>query len=80
MEKNVNKPVNEFEDILFVAFLEYRGHTVTPYKQPNGRVVFEIISDISRDVEAFYLNQQVGVLDYSNIIKNLERRIKNIKK
>jgi hypothetical protein len=80
MENNINKPVNEFEDILFVAFLEYRGHTVTPYKQPNGLVFFEIIGDISRDIEAFHLNQQVSVRDYSNTIKNLERRIKNIKK
>ena len=80
MEKNNNKPVNEFEDILFVAFLEYRGHTVTPYKQPNGRVVLEVIGNIAGDVEAFYLNKEIGVLDYSNIIKNLERRIKNTKK
>lgn len=79
MEKNINKSVHEFEDILFAAFLEYRGHTVTPYKQPNARVVLEVIGDIAGDVEAFYLNKEISVLDYSNIIKNLERRIKNIK-
>ena len=80
MENNVKKPVKDFEDILFVAFLEYRGHTVTPYKQPNGRFFFEVIGDIAEDIEAFYLNKEIGVLYYSKIIKDLERRIKNIKK
>jgi hypothetical protein len=80
MENNVNKPAHEFEDTLFVAFLEYRGHTATPYKQPNGRVVFEVVGDLTGDMEAFHLNKEVGVRNYSRIIKNLEQRIKNTEK
>ena len=80
MEKNINKPVvNEFEDSFFVAFLASRGHQYTPCKRDNGRVSFEVIGDISRDVEAFYLNQQVGVLDYISILKSVRSSIFNLK-
>lgn len=79
MEKNINKPVNEFEDSLIVAFLALQGHQITPCKRHNGRVIFEVIEDISRDVEAFYLNQEVGVLDYSRMLKSVRSSIFNLK-
>lgn len=79
MEKNFNKPVNQFEDSFFVAFLALRGHQITPCKQHNGRVTFEVIGEITRDVEAFYLNQGVGVLDYSRMVKSVRSSIFNLK-
>ena len=78
MDKNINKPVNEFEDAFIVAFLALRGHQITPYKK-NGRVVFEVIGDIARDVEAFYLNQTVGILDYCSMVKSVRSSIFNLK-
>ncbi len=78
MERN-NKTVNEFEDALFVAFLALRGHQITPCKQSNGRVIFEVTGDIARDIEAFYLNNNVGVLDYSSMVKFVRSSISNLK-
>lgn len=80
MEKNISKPVvNEFEDSLIVAFLVLRGHQITPCKRHNGRVIFEVTGDISQDIEAFYLNQEVSVLDYSRMVKSIRSSIFNLK-
>jgi hypothetical protein len=80
MEKKITKPVNEFEDSLIVAFLALRGHQVTPYKRRDtGRVIFEVVGDIARDIEAFYLNQEVGVRDYVGMVKWVRKSIFNLK-
>jgi hypothetical protein len=73
------KSVHEFEDTSFVAFLALRGHHYTPQKKPNGRVAFEIEGDVARDVEAFYLNQSVGVLEFCQILKTVRNSIFNLK-
>jgi len=79
MEKRGNDIVNEFEDATFVAFLSLRGHRVNPHKTSNGRVVFEVIGDITKDVESYHLNQKVGILDYVRILKSLRGTIFNLK-
>jgi hypothetical protein len=74
----MQNPINEFEDSLIVAFLALQGHKITPYKK-NGRVVFEVVGDIAQDVEAFYQNEKVGVLDYSAMVKSVRSSIFNLK-
>jgi hypothetical protein len=74
----MQRPISEFEDSLIVAFLALKGHQITPYKK-NGRVVFEVIGDIAQDVEAFYQNQNIGVLDYSRMVKSVRSSIFNLK-
>ena len=71
----VSPPVNLFEDSFFVAFLSYRGHQFKPFRQKNGRVVFEVVGDIAHDVEAFYQNQGVGVLEFINHVKAVRNSI-----
>lgn len=71
--------LNEFEDATIVAFLALRGHTATPLRNPNGRVVFEVEGDIARSVEAFYTNQQVGIMDYVRIFKMIKSQIFTMK-
>jgi len=79
MGKEQIRPVNDFEDATIVAYLAYRGHQVTPCKKLNGRIVFTVTGDIARDVEAFYQNQNVGVLDYIRILKMIRSSIFNLR-
>lgn len=79
MKKTAERPVNEFEDATVVAFLALRGHTVTPFKNPNGRVMFEVEGDIVRDVDAFYQNEKVGILDFIRIFKSIRGSIFTLK-
>jgi len=79
MNRNIDRPVNEFEDATVVAFLALRGHAVTPFKKPNGRVMFEVEGDIARDVDAFYQNEKVGILDFIRIFKSIRGSIFTLK-
>ncbi len=73
--KSTERIFNEFEDVTIAAFLALRGHIVTPLKYPDGRRVFEIQGDIARDVEAFYTNQPVGIMDYISSSKWIQDQI-----
>lgn len=79
MSNGTNRLVTEFEDSTVVAFLALRGHTVTPFKKPNGRVMFEVEGDIARDVDAFYRNEKVGILDFIRIFKSIRGSIFTLK-
>ncbi|HBR21984.1 MAG TPA: hypothetical protein DD713_05370 [Nitrospiraceae bacterium] len=67
--------VNDIEDVTIAAFLFLKGHEVTPYRRTDGHVVFEVSDNITRDVEALYANEKVGVLDYIKILKSLRSSI-----
>ena len=73
------KMINEFEDATIVAFCALRCHTATPMRDPNGRIVFEVEGDIARSVEAFYTNQQIGIMDYVRIFKMIKSQIFTLK-
>lgn len=73
------KQTHEFEDATIVAFLACQGHQITPLRNSNGRVVFEVDGDISKDIEAFYANQLVGVADYVRTFKALRSSIFTLK-
>jgi hypothetical protein len=75
MKKNTELIFNEFEDATIVAFLALQGHTVKPLRNQNGRIIFEVEGDIARDVEAFYTNQQVGIMDYVRFLKSVRGQI-----
>ena len=79
MKKNTESIFNEFEDATVVAFLALRGHIVTPIRNPNGRIIFEVEGDIARDVEAFYTNQPVGIMEYVRILKGIKSQIFTLK-
>lgn len=70
---------SEFEDATIVAFFVLRGHTVVPMRNPNGRIIFEVEGDIARDVEAFYTNQPVGIMDYVSTLKGIKSQIFTLK-
>ena len=73
--KNTERIFNEVEDITIAAFLALRNHIVTPLKYPDGRRAFEVQGDIARDVEAFYTNQPVGIMDYVASLKWIQGQI-----
>jgi len=77
--KNTESIFNEFEDATIVASLALRGHTVTPMRNPNGRIIFEVEGDIARDVESFYTNQHVGIMEYVSILKGIKSQIFTLK-
>ena len=79
MKNNELMLLNEFEDATIVSFLALRGHAVTPIRKPNGRVIFEVQGDLARDVEAFYQNEKVGVIDYIRILKMVRSSIFNLR-
>jgi len=77
--KSTARIVNDFEDATVVAFLALRGHIVTPLRSQSGRIIFQVEGDISRDVEDFYLNQPVGVMDYVRTLKGIKSQIFTLK-
>lgn len=79
MKKHTESKFNEFEDATVVAFLALRGHTITPLRNPNGRIIFEVEGDIARDVEAFYTNQPVGIMEYVRTLKGIKSQIFTLK-
>ena len=79
MKTNSGPIFNEFEDATIVAFLALGGHIVTPIRNPNGRIIFEVEGDIARDVEAFYTNQPVGIADYVRTLKSIKSQIFTLK-
>lgn len=73
------KQISEFSDATIVAYLVLRGHKITPQKDQSGRIVFEVEGDIAKDVEAFYNNEPVGIMDYVRILKFIRGQIFNMK-
>ncbi len=69
----------EFEDATIVAYLALRGHTITPLRNQSGRIIFEIEGDIAADIEAFYQNHTVGIMDYVRILKSIRGQIFTMK-
>jgi hypothetical protein len=75
MRNHTEQIFNELEDVTIAAFLALRGHIVTPLRYPDGRRVFEVQGDIARDVEAFYTNQPVGIMDIVSSLKWIQGQI-----
>lgn len=73
------KQQNEIEDATIVAFLALRGHRITPLKNSNGRIIFEVEGNIAPDIEAFYANHSVGIMDYVRMLKSLRSSIFTMK-
>ncbi len=71
--------ITEFSDATIVAYLALQGHKITPLKDQTGRIVFEVEGDIAQDVEAFYCNQKVGVMDYVRMLKSIRGQIFTMK-
>ena len=79
MNKYAGPIFNQFEDATIVAFLALRGHIVTPIRNLNGRIIFEVEGDIARDIDAFYTNQPVGIMEYVGILKGIKSQIFTLK-
>jgi hypothetical protein len=75
----MKKELNEFEDVTIAAFLAIHGHVVTPLRNPNGRIIFEVEGNIAPNIEAFYANQSVGIMDYVRMLKSLRSSIFTMK-
>ena len=70
---------DKFEDATIVAFFALQGHKITPLRNPDGRIVFEVEGDIARSVEAFYTNQPVRIMDYVRTLKTVKSQIFTLK-
>jgi hypothetical protein len=67
------------EDTALVAYLALKGHTFKPIKRPDGRIVFEIEGDFTRDFQNLYSNPSVPILDYIKWLKTVRGSIFSLK-
>ena len=80
-------PVVTLEDALLIAFLKLKGHTSIPrisQKESNEpRVVFDIYGDentVKNDMQKYYNNESVGVLEFTRIYKETKSQLYNTKR
>lgn len=90
---NSEKPTRDptkftnLEDTSVIAFLKLKGHVTKPwvsYDDPsNPRVSFDIEGDqdqIEKDLQAFYANEQIRILDYVRCFKEIKSALYQMKR
>lgn len=80
-------PVNStaLEDTSLVAFMLYKGHKIKEWRSTDNpaRVCFDVEGDlesITKDMQNYYNNEQVGIQDYVRCLKEVKSRMYNMKK
>lgn len=69
-----------FESSDIVAFLITQEKPTKPFlREPDKRVCFAFTGDISKEIEAFYSNVPVRILDYTKNLKLVRSMIFSLK-
>lgn len=74
-----NKEPAVFEDSIIAGILHARGHTVIPYVNPDGKVIFKISGDVEKSLQEIYANRPIGSLDVVRSIKLTRSMIFNLR-
>ena len=71
----------ELTDSLLTAYLDYKGFSVTPKVNDNGKQIsFEIAGDNLDDaIQQFYLNPKIPILNFCSSYKKIRSMIFNLK-
>jgi hypothetical protein len=73
------EPTNIYEDSIFTGILHALGHSVKPFKDSNGKIVFEVSGDTNKTIEEIYRNCPIGSLDAMRSIKLMRSMIYNFR-
>lgn len=77
-----NSPHNSnIKDTSLVAYLVLKGHLAIPWRdtEDKGHICFQIESDITKDMEAYYQNEKVGIQDYVKCLKAIKSQMYQMK-
>ena len=67
------------EDTAIVAYLAIKGYQFKPIKRPDGRIIFQIEGDFTKDLQGLYSNPSVPILDYIKWLKTVRGSIFSLK-
>ncbi len=65
----------ELEDTTLVAFLSLKNHNITPYQKSDGRVIFTVEGNIASDIQDYYANSKIKVLDCVKYLQTIRSSI-----
>jgi hypothetical protein len=63
------------EDATIVAYLAIRGYHFKPVKRNDGRIVFEILGDISKPLDELYTDPPIPALSFIKELKSVRSSI-----
>lgn len=79
IERGKSKEPAIFEDSIIAGILHAKGHTVTPYVNPDNKVSFKIFGDVEKSLQDIYANRPLGSLDVMRSIKLTRSMIFNLR-
>ena len=71
----------ELTDNLLTAYLDYKGFSVTPKTNGDGKQIsFKVTGeDVNEAIQRFYLNPKIPVLNFCSSYKKIRSMIFNLK-